>query len=44
MDIELPYLVLPVSPGRNTATVVEVAVRNQLIKNSKVFSVEELHF
>lgn len=44
MDIELPYLVLPVSPGRNTATVVEVAVRNQLLKNSKVFSVEELHF
>ncbi|MFQ5786757.1 MAG: HPr(Ser) kinase/phosphatase [Thermodesulfobacteriota bacterium] len=43
MDVELPYLVLPVSPGRNTATVVEVAVRNQLIKNSKFFSAEELH-
>lgn len=43
MDIELPYLVLPVSPGRNTATVVEVAVRNQLIKNSKFFSAEESH-
>ncbi len=32
MDVEVPYLVIPVSPGRNTSTVVDVAVRNQLIK------------
>jgi len=43
LDVELPYLIIPVSPGRNTATVVEVAVRNQLIKNTKVLSAEELH-
>jgi len=35
MDVEIPYLVIPVSPGRNTATVVELAVRNQLIKRIK---------
>jgi len=32
MDVEVPYLVIPISPGRNTSTVVDVAVRNQLIK------------
>jgi HPr kinase/phosphorylase len=32
MDVEVPYLVIPVSPGRNTSTMVDVAVRNQLIK------------
>ena len=32
MEVEVPYLVIPVSPGRNTSTVVDVAVRNQLIK------------
>ncbi len=34
MDVELPYTVLPVSPGRNTATIIEVAVRNQLLRSS----------
>lgn len=34
MEVELPFLVIPVSPGRNTATIVEVAVRNQLLKSS----------
>jgi HPr kinase/phosphorylase len=40
MEVELPYLVIPVSPGRNTATIVEVAVRNQLLKLSGVNTVE----
>jgi HPr kinase/phosphorylase len=41
MDVEIPYLVIPVSPGRNTATVVEVAVRNQLIKKNDSSAVED---
>ncbi len=35
MDVDVPYLVIPVSPGRNTSTVVDVAVRNQLIKKAR---------
>jgi HPr kinase/phosphorylase len=38
MDVEVPYLVIPVSPGRNTSTVVDVAVRNQLIKKKHKFT------
>lgn len=34
MDLEIPYVMIPVSPGRNIATVVELAVRNQVLKNS----------
>jgi HPr kinase/phosphorylase len=34
IEVELPFLVIPVSPGRNTATIVEVAVRNQLLKSN----------
>lgn len=40
MEVELPFLVIPVSPGRNTATIVEVAVRNQLLKSSAVSAAE----
>ncbi|HEX3037163.1 MAG TPA: HPr(Ser) kinase/phosphatase, partial [Thermodesulfobacteriota bacterium] len=42
MELDLPYLILPVSPGRNTATIIEVAVRNQLLKSSGVNVSEEL--
>ena len=41
LDIELPHLVIPVSPGRNTATIIEVAARNQLLKLSGVHSAEK---
>ena len=34
LDIELPYIVLPVSPGRNMASVIDVAVRNQILKET----------
>ena len=34
LDIELPYVVLPVSPGRNMASVIDVAVRNQILKET----------
>lgn len=32
MDIELPHLILPVSPGRNMAVIIEAAARNHLLK------------
>lgn len=41
MEFDLPYLILPVSPGRNTATIVEVAVRNQLLKISGTKTAEQ---
>ena len=34
LDVELPYIVLPVSPGRNMASVIDVAVRNQILKET----------
>lgn len=34
LDIELPYTMLPVSPGRNMASVIDVAVRNQILKET----------
>lgn len=34
LDTELPYIVLPVSPGRNMASVIDVAVRNQILKET----------
>lgn len=40
LGVELPYLQIPVSPGRNTATIVEVAARNQSLKLSGVHSAE----
>lgn len=35
VDVEIPYLLIPVSPGRNTSTIIELAVRNQLAKLHK---------
>ncbi|HHL39026.1 MAG TPA: HPr(Ser) kinase/phosphatase [Deltaproteobacteria bacterium] len=32
LGVELPYFVVPVSPGRSIATIVEVAARNQILK------------
>ncbi len=32
LDVELPHLRIPVSPGRSVATIVEVAARNQILK------------
>jgi HPr kinase/phosphorylase len=42
LDLPLPYVIIPVSPGRNIATIIEVAVRNQILKNSGVNSVGEI--
>ncbi len=41
LDIELPYLQIPVRPGRNTATIIEVAARNQRLKLSGIHSAEK---
>jgi len=41
MEVDLPYLVLPVSSGRNMATIIEVAVRNQLLKSTGVYGAEK---
>lgn len=40
LDLLLPYVIIPVSPGRNIATIIEVAVRNQILKNSGKNSAE----
>jgi HPr kinase/phosphorylase len=40
LDVGLPYLQIPLSPGRNTATIIEVAARNQLLKQRGVHSAE----
>jgi HPr kinase/phosphorylase len=42
LDVKVPSLVIPVSPGRNLATIVEVAVRNQLLKGQGIHSAREL--
>ncbi len=41
--ISLPYLKLPVKPGRNMATLIEVAARNQILKNRGVFTARDLN-
>ena len=38
LDVELPMLVLPVRPGRNMATIVEVAARNHILKSRGLYS------
>lgn len=41
LDLEIPHVVIPVSPGRNISTIIEVAVRNQILKRSKISYSEE---
>lgn len=41
MDVDLPYTILPVSPGRNIATIIDVAVRNQILKSSGLYPLED---
>ena len=43
LGINLPCLKLPVKPGRNMATLVEVAARNQILKNKGVYTARELN-
>jgi len=41
LGVRLPSLLVPVSPGRNLAAIVEVAVRNHLLKRLGVHSARE---
>ena len=41
MDIDIPYIIIPVSPGRNISTIIEVAVRNQLLKLSGINTLDQ---
>jgi len=40
--VSLPTFLIPVSSGRNLATIVEVAVRNYLLKRRGVYSAADL--
>ncbi len=42
LGTNLPYLKLPVKPGRNMSTLIEVAARNQMLKQRGVFAAREL--
>lgn len=37
LNVDLPHSVIPVSPGRNMASIIEVAVRNQILKSSSPY-------
>ena len=43
MDIDMPYITIPVSPGRNISTIIEVAVRNQLLKLSGINTLDQFN-
>lgn len=43
LGVNLPFLKLPVKPGRNMATLIEVAARNQILKNRGVFTARDLN-
>jgi HPr kinase/phosphorylase len=42
LGVNVPYLKLPVKPGRNMATLIEVAARNQILKNRGIFTARDL--
>jgi len=43
LDIELPLLNIPVTPGRNLAVLIEIAALNQRLKNSGYFAAKKLN-
>jgi HPr kinase/phosphorylase len=43
LGINLPYLKLPVKPGRNMATLIEVAARNQTLKERGIYAARDLN-
>ncbi|HAK60906.1 MAG TPA: HPr(Ser) kinase/phosphatase [Nitrospiraceae bacterium] len=42
LGVNIPYLKLPVKPGRTMATLIEVAARNQLLKKKGINAAREL--
>lgn len=43
LDRNIPYLKLPIKPGRNMATLIEVAARNQMLKMRGIYTARELN-
>lgn len=43
LDVKLPLVTIPVKPGRNTAAIVELAARNQILKLMGSHSAVELY-
>ncbi len=43
LDIELPHIRIPVRPGRNLTSIIEVAARNFLLKGMGYHSAREFH-
>jgi len=43
LDVPITMIQIPVSPGRNLTTIIEVAARNHLLKKQGVHTVDELH-
>ncbi|SNB46419.1 HPr(Ser) kinase/phosphatase [Geobacter sp. DSM 9736] len=43
LDVELPHLKIPVRPGRNLTSIIEVAARNFLLKGMGYHSAMEFH-
>lgn len=41
LDVKIPYLKIPIRPGRNVTTLIEVAARNHLLKQRGHFSAQE---
>jgi HPr kinase/phosphorylase len=41
LDVHLPFMQIPVRPGRNITTIIEVAARNQLLKLAGHYSARE---
>jgi HPr kinase/phosphorylase len=41
LDVKVPFLKIPVRPGRNLTTILEVAARNHLLKQKGHFSAQE---
>lgn len=41
LDVHLPFIKIPVRPGRNIAAIVEIAARNQLLKFGGHYSAKE---
>jgi len=41
LDVRIPYLKIPVRPGRNVTAIIEVAARNYLLKQKGQFSAQE---
>jgi len=42
LGASVPYLKLPVKPGRNMGTLIEVAVRNQMLKDQGIYTARDL--